>query len=218
VIDWLIEERRGGAQELHDADPPLGQRLLIVHHVERAALVLGSTQHVQGVQERAAAAGIEVARRRSGGGAVLLRPGEQTWVDVVVPAGDPLWDDDVERATWWLGRAWASALHELGLKDLKVHERGVSDRDLGRLACFAALGPGEVEAQGRKLVGISQRRTRDLIRLQCVVYERWDPRTLLDLLGPGAGSALRDALLHRAGALALPEGWSAVEGLRRHLR
>ena len=54
--EWLVEERRGGAQELHDADPALGRRRLIVHHVERAALVLGSTQQVEGVESRAAAA------------------------------------------------------------------------------------------------------------------------------------------------------------------
>ena len=215
--EWLVEERRGGAQELHDADPPLGHRRLIVHHVDRPALVLGSTQRIDGVEERAAVAGIEVARRRSGGGAVLVRPGEQTWVDLVVPAGDPLWDDDVERATWWLGRAWMAALEELGLDDLRMHDRGVSDRALGRQACFAALGPGEVEAGGRKVVGISQRRTRDLIRLQAVVYQRWDPWTLLGLLGATRPPGLESALTVRAGALAAPGGWSVVEGLRRHL-
>lgn len=215
--EWLVEERRGGAQELHDADPPVGRRRLIVHEVVRPALVLGSTQRVDGVEARAADAGVEVARRRSGGGAVLLRPGEQTWVDVVVPAGDPLWDDDVERATWWLGRSWAALLAELGLHDLRVHERGVTDRTLGRLACFAALGPGEVQASGRKVVGISQRRTRDLIRLQCVVYERWDPWTLLDLLGPAGPATLGPALMEAAGPLPLTAGWSVVEGLRSHL-
>jgi len=215
--EWLVEERRGGAQELHDADPPAGRRRLIVHHVERAALVLGSTQQVDGVEERAAVAGVEVARRRSGGGAVLLRPGAQTWVDAVVPAGDPLWDDDVERATWWLGRSWAAVLGELGLAGVRVHERGVTDRTRGRVACFAALGPGEVEAGGHKLVGISQRRTRDLIRLQCVVYERWDPQTLLELLGPERPDGLDTALVDHAGALPAPAGWSVVEGLRSHL-
>ena len=215
--EWLVEERRGGAQELHDADPAPGRRRLIVHHVERPALVLGSTQRVDGAEERAGSVGIEVARRRSGGGAVLLRPGEQTWVDLVVPAGDPLWDDDVERATWWLGRAWAGALEELGLRDVRMHDRGVSDRALGRMACFAALGPGEVEAGGRKVVGISQRRTRDLIRLQAVVYRRWDPWSLLDLLGPARPPGLEPALVERAGALAAQDGWSVVEGLRRHL-
>jgi len=31
-------------------------------------------------------------------------------------------------------------------------------------------------------VGISQRRTRDGARFQCVVHRGWDPRPLLDLL------------------------------------
>ena len=40
-------------------------------------------------------------------------PGEVLWVDVVVPADDPLWDDDVGRATHWLGELWAAALAAL---------------------------------------------------------------------------------------------------------
>ena len=55
--------------------------------VDRPALVLGSTQRAEVVDERACAdAGVEVVRRRSGGGAVLLEPGAVVWFDVVVPA------------------------------------------------------------------------------------------------------------------------------------
>ena len=46
----------------------------------------------------AGALGVEVVRRRSGGGAVLLLPGEFVWLDLVIPAGDPLWLDDVGQA------------------------------------------------------------------------------------------------------------------------
>ncbi len=35
---------------------------------------------------------------------------------------------------------------------------------------------------GRKLVGISQRRTRSWARFQCAVYRRWDPAALVELL------------------------------------
>ena len=41
--------------------------------------------------------GIELARRRSGGGAVLLGADDHVWVDLVVPADDPLAEDDVSR-------------------------------------------------------------------------------------------------------------------------
>jgi lipoate-protein ligase A len=51
------------------------------------------------------------------------------------------------------------------------------------LVCFAGLGPGEVTVDGLKVVGISQRRTRDAARFQCVAYETWDAGALLELLG-----------------------------------
>ena len=48
------------------------------------ALVLGSTQRARSSTHAAcAAAGIEVVRRRSGGGAVLVEPGRVLWVDVL---------------------------------------------------------------------------------------------------------------------------------------
>ena len=64
--------------------------------VEQPAIVLGSRQtedvlDVVACRERR----VEIARRRSGGGVVLLVPGATEWIDVVVPAGDPRWDDDV---------------------------------------------------------------------------------------------------------------------------
>ncbi|UDY35968.1 lipoyl protein ligase domain-containing protein [Dermatobacter hominis] len=185
---WRVEDRAGTAQELHDAaaSETVDGRAVVVQHVAAPALVLGSTQDLADVDaDRLAAAGVELARRRSGGGAVLLHPDDHVWVDLVVPAGDPLWDVDVERAAWWVGDAWVRAL---GLADdaagrAVVHRTGVTDREAGRVACFAALGPGEVELDGRKVLGVSQRRTRSGARFQCVAYRRWDPELLLSLLG-----------------------------------
>ena len=127
-------------------------------------------------------AGVDVVRRRSGGGAVLVVPGDLLWVDVVVPAGDPLWEADVGRAFHWLGEVWAGALAELGV-DGVVHRGGlVASRWSGRV-CFAGLGPGEVTvAGGAKLVGIAQRRTREAARFQCAALGRWDPAALVELL------------------------------------
>ncbi len=50
------------------------------------------------------------------------------------------------------------------------------------LVCFAGLGRGEVTVAGRKVVGISQRRTRDGARFQCAVLHHWNPAALLDAL------------------------------------
>jgi len=150
--------------------------------VTRPVMVIGSTQPWSDVDHgRAAAAGTEVVRRHSGGGAVLLVPGGQVWAEIVVPAGDPLWQADVNRATHWLGRAWTQTLRDLGV-NARRHAGGMVAGPWSWLACFGGLGPGEVTVDGRKVVGISQRRTRGGARFQCAVLLRWDPAALVHLL------------------------------------
>jgi lipoate-protein ligase A len=151
------------------------------------ALVLGSTQPEASVDEEAcAAAGVDVVRRRSGGGAVLVEPGAVLWIDVIVPAGDPLWDDDVGRAVHWLGETWVLALAAVGVVGATVHRGGMVTTRWSRSVCFAGLGPGEVTLDGRKVVGISQRRTRAAARFQCVVLATWAPEAIVGLLRPPA--------------------------------
>jgi len=185
---WELRRLTGRAADLHaEPLPEAPGRAVWVLDATGPALVLGSTQSEQLVDgEAAAAAGIDVARRRSGGGAVLVLPGEMAWVDVILPAGDPLWDDDIARAAHWLGRAWQSALAELGVGSTEVHEGALACGPLGRLVCFAAVGAGEVTVAGgdgpRKVVGVSQRRTRVAARFQCAAYRRWDPNPLARLL------------------------------------
>jgi lipoate-protein ligase A len=177
-VTFPIHRLRGTATEFHALDLP-AERGVWVFDVERPALVLGSTQppvHVDG---------IEVVRRRSGGGAVFLAPGGTLWVDVVVPRGDDLWDDDVGRATYWLGDAWAAAIGD----GATVHRGPMVRTPWSDAVCFAGLGPGEVTIEGRKVVGISQRRTRAAARFQCVSYEVWDPSPVADLVGPDVALA-----------------------------
>lgn len=149
---------------------------------EGRALVLGSAQQESAADHvRAAADGLEVVRRRSGGGAVYVDPQRSLWVDVVVPRTDPRWSDDVRASTYWLGEAWLRALAAVGVRG-ELYRGGLESTAWGRLVCFAALGPGEVLVDGRKAVGISQRRTKDGARFQCIVYDRWDPYDVLDRL------------------------------------
>lgn len=158
------------------------------------ALVLGSGQQESVVDvAAAAAAGVEVSRRRSGGGAVLVGP-DTLWLDVVVPAADPLWDGDVRRSFHWLGEAWAAALGRVGVTG-QVHKGGMVEGPWSRLVCFAGLGPGEVVVEGRKAVGLSQRRTRGGSLFQCLVVPRFDAWALVDLLQldeAARAEALRD--------------------------
>ena len=149
--------------------------------VTRPALVIGSAQPAGSVRPDV---DIDVVRRRSGGGAVLLEPGRCLWVDVVLPADDRLWDDDVGRASYWLGETWAAALAAAGVGGAVVHRGGLQRTAWSALVCFAGLGPGEVTVGGRKVVGISQRRTRAAARFQCVVLAAWDPARIVERLEP----------------------------------
>lgn len=191
---WPLEHRRGSAVDFHALEllDPM-RRALWWFEVTERAVVLGSTQ-ADVVVDRpwAEAHHVEVARRRSGGGAVWLAPGEVTWVDVLLPAGDDRWDDDVVRAASWLGEAWAEVLERLGIGEPEVHHGGLVSTPWSRLVCFAGIGPGEVTVGGQKVVGISQRRTRAGARFQCALLHRWDPVPLARALalGPHAEDAL----------------------------
>ncbi len=151
VGPWSLQRAVGRAGELHAASGRLlegagpGGRIVRVLHAERPAVVLGAAQPGSDVDAgRAARLGVDIARRRSGGGAVLVGPGESLWVDVAIPRGDPLWSDDVGTAMAWIGEAWVSALDAVGA--------GPAERWAGRLVsspwsdkvCFAGVGPGEV--------------------------------------------------------------------------
>lgn len=182
-MPWRITHLAGGAGELHGRDLETGGRTVTVLEVDRPALVLGSTQPDSDVDlDAARATGVEVVRRRSGGGAVLLLPQRSVWVDVTIGRDDPLWLDDVGRAAHWLGDVWAATLGGLGCEAVTVHRGAVLETRWSRRVCFAGVGPGEVLVDGRKLVGVSQRRTRDGARFQCALHRSWDPVALLGLL------------------------------------
>lgn len=194
---WSVERHRGPAAEFHHRELLEGTgRSVWWFDVDRPTVVLGSTQPFEAVDgSRVERNGVAVARRRSGGGAVWLAPGEVTWVDLVIPAGDALWDDDVSRSSRWVAEAWLRCLADLGVEGARAHEGGMVDGPWSRLVCFAGLAPGEVTVAGRKVVGVSQRRTRHAARFQCAVLHRWDPSALLDVMAldaPDRERAARD--------------------------
>ncbi|MEM9131062.1 MAG: hypothetical protein AAGA59_19930 [Actinomycetota bacterium] len=183
---WTVQHTTGDAGPFHQRPvPEPAHHEVWVHEVVRPALVLGSTQSEALLDlERAAADGVEVCRRRSGGGIVPLVPGADCWVDVIVPRHSPLWDDDVGRAFAWLGRAWADTLRHLRSDaarpgpEPEVYDGPLLGGAAGRLICFASLGPGEVTVGSGKVVGVSQRRTRIAARFQSVAVDRWRPEAL----------------------------------------
>ena len=149
-----------------------------------SALVLGSTQDLSVVNSTEChKRGIEIVKRRSGGGAVLLSSETTVWIDVVLPTTHELSVSDIGQAPLWLGKLFQQVLIDLGVGDLTLHETAMEKTDWSTLICFAGRGPGEVfTSNGRKVVGISQRRTREWVRFQIVVSLAWRPEILLALL------------------------------------
>lgn len=220
TVDWVLETCEGGAGSLHGRpwpDPPRPTVRLL--QVDRPALVLGSTQPDDAVDtESAERRGVEVVRRRSGGGAVMLVPGEVLWIDVFVPARHQLWEADVGLAFAWLGQMWVDALAELTITG-HWHRRSMPTSPWSHLVCFAGVGAGEVTVGGRKVVGMSQRRTRAGSMFQCAALLRWDPTALLELLRmkPATRREAVEDLTRRAAGLAVsPEvlASAAVRQLR----
>lgn len=154
--------------------------------VDAAAVVIGSSQPDHVVDRAVCArAGVDIVRRRSGGGAVLLVPGEVTWLDVIVPRGTAAWSDDIHGPMRWLGGELADVVRELVPgADVGVHGGPMLETAWSSTVCFDGVGVGEVMLDGAKLVGISQRRTRHAARLQCCWYSHYDAERLVELLAP----------------------------------
>ncbi|MDE3085723.1 MAG: hypothetical protein KGJ77_03060 [Acidobacteriota bacterium] len=184
---WLVETRTGTTSALHEDWPDPGRRAVrILSRCEPAgppALVVGSAQDADVADaEELARTGTTLVRRRTGGGAVAVAAGDQLWVEAWIPAADALWDADVVRGAFWLGDVWAGALARLGVGGVEVHRgRAVGGR-WASVLCFAGRGPGEVFVEGRKLVGLAQRRTAAGTRLSSMAVVDWRPARLLELL------------------------------------
>ncbi len=211
---WTVETASGSAATLHQPLAPDGAvRTVRLLEVDQSTLVLGSSQRDDIVDPAAASlAGLVVARRRSGGGAVLLVPGEHVWIDIWIPQGDPLWHDDVARGADWVGDSWARALESCGGTDLEVHRGGLETRPWSELVCFAGLGPGEVFVGAHKYVGVSQRRTREWIRVQTMVHRRFRPSLAVAALELAADQR-RDATAQLASVVGVVGDWAVTEAL-----
>jgi lipoate-protein ligase A len=200
---WHLSHHIGNAGSFHSREP-VRERAVWSFAVEKPTLALGSAQRRDSVDLVVAdALGIDVIHRRSGGGGVLLLPGEFVWIDVVIPAGDPLWDPDVGRSMLWVGEWWRRGLASIGIAGT-VHEGGLVASPWSRQVCFSGLGTGEVVDGARKLVGISQRRTREWARFQTMVHLRWRPELVAALVAHPAPQPIDLAALVATVDLAAP--------------
>ena len=153
--DWLEQTRADGELRAGWSRP------------NDAVLVLGSAQRVS-------APGIFL-RRSTGGGAVSCDD-RYLMLDIVLPRGHPLVIDDVGQSYRWLARALQAELETRGaaLRAVTPREAAslpIAERAAARLACFAGTGSYELVTQnGRKLVGLAQRRRGGAALLQAAAY------------------------------------------------
>lgn len=197
--EWEFLELSGSAEEIHQWRPDHFARRINLCRVSAPAVVLGSTQPESSLDGPTIRSfGLEVARRRSGGGAVVVRPGSVLWVTVDLPAGDPLWQEDLGRSFLWLGEAWATALAAAGAENPEVHRGDPVRTEWSSTLCFAGLGAGEVTVAGRKAVGLAQRRVRQGAMFHCAALIEWEPAESA-ALAAGAPDWLVEALTQFAG-------------------
>ncbi len=179
---WRLRRFSGSAGELHELPmPERAGREVWEMRPSAAAVVLGSSQRLDLLNPSTLNGGLEVVKRRSGGGVVFLHPGHLLWVDVILPGNDPLLLPDIGRSFEWLGRTWQRALGACGI-DAEMHSGKPRLGAWGKLLCFAALSHGELRIGGAKILGLSQRRTLTCVRFQSGLLCRWEPEKLLEVL------------------------------------
>ena len=177
---WQRHDWQGTAGDFHSLDP-VAERGLWWCTVESPALIVGSSQTVDVIDtDRAVQRNIDVVRRRSGGGVVFVHPTDSVWMDITISREDPVWTDDVTTSMLWLGDVFVQALSPW--INTSTRRDAFNSGEFGRDICFVSQSPGEVFASEAKIVGISQRRTREGARFQCVLYRRWNPAEWIDCL------------------------------------
>jgi lipoate-protein ligase A len=205
---WTVIERVGSPRELHAAAAAPAGRLMAVAMPTSGAVVLGSTQPASDFDPaRCAAAGLDLVRRRSGGGAVLVQPSAQVWVDFYVPAADPLFCADISRSFAWVGELWASAVLATIEPPAQVAVATAIDcrgGEWARRLCFCGLARGEVTLAGKKVVGLCQRRDRAGAWFHTMAMTAGDVTTAAALLAGDEARLRAASAALRSSATVLP--------------
>lgn len=134
---------------------PVREPVLRFWRHAQAGVVLGASQYK--LLPSLPSSGVAIVARRAGGGAVLAGP----WMlsaSVLLPPEHAIARAGISRGYEWLGTHFAGVLRAWGVAAQPAPEK----RDAGALAwaCFAGVSPWEVLLDGRKIVGLAQRRSR----------------------------------------------------------
>lgn len=170
-------------------EPILAPRLRVWSY-RRPAVVLGLSRRTDAaLAEAAARAGVHLCARPSGGGAVLAGP----WLlgaSVVLPPQHALVAASIPRSFRWLGEAHAAWLQDLGVAARTVAAPPTGDDAALSWACFGRLSHWEVDADGRKIVGLAQARRRHGVLFSSgILIDRSPWQVLCDVLGQPAAHA-----------------------------
>ena len=140
---------------------------------------------------RAARVGCDMSRRSSGGGEVLAGP----WmlgVDLFLPAAHPLCQAGHVAGFRWLGEMWRKAFVCIGLPVELADASSIAEHNEAARAacldwvCFAGLSHGELlDGEGRKLLGLAQRRGRWGILLSSGLLMAQTPWEILEFVRHG---------------------------------
>ncbi|MCL4448855.1 MAG: hypothetical protein M1483_03110 [Actinobacteria bacterium] len=169
--------------EMPDPKGSVSTRQAILYHPRNSILILGHNSAIALVNRtRAADLHVDVVRRATGGGAVLVSPNTLLWIDFWIPIGDPLWRSDVMEAFSWLSELWMCVLDQAGVYKVQVHRGKPVKTAWSDSICFAGISWGEIKVAERKAVGISARRTKAGALFQCGALWLLEAEKLLDLL------------------------------------
>ncbi|NJP06867.1 MAG: lipoate--protein ligase family protein [Chloroflexaceae bacterium] len=151
------------------------------------ALIIGSGQSLEQIDQLACQrAGIQIYRRSSGGSAVLATP-DMLMCDLVLPRHHRLWLADVTESYRWFSDIWVATLIRLGVpaRSISIAEARSDTQhqdQWSRRVCFAGRSPYEIMTGERKVIGLSQVRRRSGLLIQAGLYLHWHAAAISRLL------------------------------------
>ncbi|EEG09893.1 lipoate--protein ligase family protein [Pseudogulbenkiania ferrooxidans] len=196
TLDIVSAEEEQAWNRRHLAEPVTAPAIRFWGYRE-PALVLGCSQRraisAETVRERA---GLDLAARDAGGGAVLVGP----WMlsaSILLPLGHRYAQQPPALSYHWLGEAYRAVLAEVGIASEVLTPETArrlqreADPDIG-WACYGGFSPGEVVVGRRKLVGLAQvRRAKGVLFVAGLLFGRTDWTLLCRAFGRPPGEAQR---------------------------
>lgn len=209
VIVGSVAELHALPMPTHDDPTAGGEPELWRMRPTAAAVAMGSAQKFDDFDHDVLAASkLELAGRRSGGGAVFIEPGQTVWIDLVAPRTSPWWSNELTENFMMVGRAWRRALASLGV-ETTLCAVGPEKSLATRAACWAGTGWGELLIGGSKVVGLSQRRTRWGVRVQAMATLDASSARIAEVLLPPARREVQGSITTTHAAVLADAGVTA---------